>query len=95
MGLFDRPDPLTQARYAAAEQRGLSWFQTLALPDAIVKLRQGVGRLIRTETDRGVVAILDGRVETKRYGRTILDALPQTGILRRVDEVAAFLQAMD
>ena len=64
-----------------------------AVPEAIVKLRQGVGRLIRSETDHGVVAILDGRLDTKPYGQTMLQALPHAPILRRVDEVAAFLEA--
>ena len=90
---FDQPDPLTEARYAAATRRGLQWFHDLAVPEAIVKLRQGVGRLIRSETDRGVVAILDGRLDTKRYGQTMLQALPHAPVLRRVDEVAAFLEA--
>ncbi len=49
----------------------------LAVPSAIIKLKQGFGRLIRTQTDRGSVAILDPRMLTKRYGRLFLDALPR------------------
>jgi Rad3-related DNA helicase len=88
---FERRDPLTEARYAAAERDGRSWFDDLALPDAMLTLRQGVGRGIRTSTDRAVVAILDGRIDLKQYGRAMLEALPRTAILRRVDAVAAFL----
>ena len=88
---FERRDPLTEARYAAAEREGRSWFNDLALPDAMLMLRQGVGRGIRTSTDRAVVAILDGRIDLRQYGRAMLEALPRTAILRRVDAVAAFL----
>jgi Rad3-related DNA helicase len=46
------------------------------LPEAILALKQGVGRLIRAETDRGVMAVLDSRVNTKRYGRRVIESLP-------------------
>ena len=46
------------------------------VPQAVIKLKQGVGRLIRSKTDRGIVVILDSRVTTKRYGKIFLDALP-------------------
>jgi DNA polymerase-3 subunit epsilon/ATP-dependent DNA helicase DinG len=52
-------------------------FQEFYLPEAILKFRQGFGRLIRTQSDRGVVAILDRRVLTKQYGRLFLESLPQ------------------
>jgi Rad3-related DNA helicase len=51
-------------------------FTQYALPEAILRLRQGFGRLIRSKTDRGVVVILDKRVQTKSYGRAFLDSLP-------------------
>lgn len=61
------------------------------MPDAIIRLRQGVGRLIRSTSDRGVVAILDGRVQTQSYGQRFMQALPAAPRLQSHDEVAAFL----
>ena len=71
---FDVPtDPLIAARSEIYEDS----FQQYYLPEAILKFRQGFGRLIRTQSDRGVVAILDRRVLTKQYGRLFLESLPQ------------------
>jgi ATP-dependent DNA helicase DinG len=64
------------------EEEGMSWFGELALPYAIMRLKQGVGRLIRTRTDRGIVAILDPRLTSKAYGRAILSCLPPMQITR-------------
>jgi ATP-dependent DNA helicase DinG len=50
------------------------------VPEAILKMRQGVGRLIRTERDRGLVCILDNRILTKRYGKSFLNALPDAPV---------------
>src|SRR5207249_9364294 len=83
--------PLARARFEAARSRGEDAFQTIVVPEAIVKLRQGVGRLIRATTDRGVVAILDGRVLTMSYARRFMRALPAASRLESCDEVAAFL----
>jgi ATP-dependent DNA helicase DinG len=68
--------PLVQARLRAIEERGGSGFQELSLPEAVLKLRQGFGRLIRSHADHGRVVILDPRVRTKAYGRLFLQALP-------------------
>ena len=75
---FAVPDhPLIEARIEAIEARGGNSFAEFSLPEAILKFRQGVGRLIRTKTDNGIVVILDNRVLAKQYGQAFLDALPK------------------
>ena len=75
---FAVPDhPLIEARIEAIEARGGNSFGEFSLPEAILKFRQGVGRLIRTKSDTGIVVVLDNRVLSKRYGQAFLDALPK------------------
>jgi ATP-dependent DNA helicase DinG len=75
---FDPPThPITEARCDFIRDGGGNPFNELTLPDALMKFRQGVGRLIRTATDRGVVTLLDSRLLTKTYGRLFVDSLPQ------------------
>jgi ATP-dependent DNA helicase DinG len=75
---FAVPDhPLIEARLESIEERGGDPFSEYSLPEAILKLRQGVGRLIRTKQDTGIVVILDPRVLTKSYGDAFLRALPK------------------
>ncbi|GIX03349.1 MAG: helicase [Planctomycetaceae bacterium] len=75
---FAVPDhPLVEARIDAIRRRKGEPFRELQLPDAIIKLKQGFGRLIRTRHDRGMVAILDPRIITKGYGRQFLESLPK------------------
>ena len=75
---FAVPDhPLIEARLEQIEARGGDPFSEYSLPEAILKLRQGVGRLIRTASDEGIIVILDNRVVTKNYGRAFLKALPE------------------
>jgi ATP-dependent DNA helicase DinG len=74
---FAVPDhPLVEARLHRIEARGGDPFSGYSLPEAILKLRQGVGRLIRTRSDKGIVVILDPRVLSKGYGKAFLNALP-------------------
>ena len=78
---FAVPDhPLIEARIEAIEARGGNSFAEFSLPEAILKFRQGVGRLIRTKTDTGIIVILDNRVLTKQYGQSFLDALPKCAV---------------
>lgn len=85
---FQSPDdPVYEARCEKLkEEEGASWFASLALPYAIMRLKQGVGRLIRTKTDRGIVAILDPRVSSKAYGRSILACLPPMTVVRSIQK---------
>jgi ATP-dependent DNA helicase DinG len=74
---FAAPDqPLLQARCDAIRQHGGEPFMDLQVPEAVLKLKQGFGRLIRTRDDTGIVVILDRRIKTKPYGRRFLNALP-------------------
>jgi len=90
---FDPPThPITEARCDRIHDRGGSPFNELTLPDALIKFRQGVGRLIRTKTDRGVITILDSRIFAKSYGRLFIESLPQTEFTRmtRADRETRF-----
>ena len=75
---FAVPDhPLIEARLERIEAEGGNPFAEFSLPEAILKFRQGVGRLIRTGSDSGIVVVLDNRILTKRYGQAFLDAIPR------------------
>ena len=75
---FAVPDhPLIEARMEAIEARGGNSFMDFSLPEAILKFRQGMGRLIRTRTDTGIVVVLDNRILTKRYGKAFLASIPK------------------
>ena len=75
---FVAPDrPILAARQEAIQDAGGQPFFDYQVPQAVIKLKQGFGRLIRSKTDRGIVVLLDSRVTSKRYGKLFLDALPQ------------------
>jgi len=82
--------PVEGARRRWHESLGRSYFEHWSLPRAVMKLRQGFGRLIRAATDRGAVVILDSRILRKRYGQAFLDALPSCKRLDSMDELSGF-----
>ncbi|HET9594592.1 MAG TPA: ATP-dependent DNA helicase [Anaeromyxobacteraceae bacterium] len=77
-------DPVVAARVRALEAEGRDAFSELSVPAAALALKQGFGRLVRTRTDRGIVAVLDRRLVAKSYGRTFLATLPPAPLLRSV-----------
>ena len=80
---FAVPDePVTEARLDAIKRGGGNPFMEYSVPEAIIKLKQGFGRLIRSRTDKGIVVILDSRVVSKRYGAMFLEALPGCKVVR-------------
>ena len=90
---FSPPDdPLSAARGERAVRDGGDGFREVQLPRAALLLKQGFGRLLRAESDRGVVAVLDGRLVSRNYGVYLRESLPPVPMLDSVDEVAAFLR---
>ena len=87
-------DPLLQARCQAVEAAGGSAFTAVQLPMAAVALQQGVGRLIRRESDRGVLVVCDTRLTEKGYGRTLMAALPAMRVLAGAEELDAALRQL-
>ncbi|HSQ68111.1 MAG TPA: helicase C-terminal domain-containing protein, partial [Polyangiaceae bacterium] len=83
-------DPVVAARCDAIEREGQSAFFKYSVPAAAISLKQGFGRLLRSEHDSGLVALLDRRVLTKSYGRALLSSLPPARALRSMDEVKGF-----
>jgi ATP-dependent DNA helicase DinG len=83
-------DPVVAARCRALEEAGQNPFLAYSVPEAAITLKQGFGRLLRTRTDRGIVAILDRRVRTRGYGAAMLSVLPPARRTDRLEDVAAF-----
>ena len=86
-------DPVFEARLEAIRRDGGNAFRDEQLPQAVIALKQGVGRLIRSETDRGVLVLCDSRLNGKPYGRLFLDSLPPFTRTRKVQDVEIFFGA--
>jgi ATP-dependent DNA helicase DinG len=86
-------DPVFEARLEAIRRNGGNPFRDEQLPQAVIALKQGAGRLIRSESDRGVLVLCDPRITSKSYGKVFLDSLPPLPKTRRIDDVAAFFAA--
>ncbi|WJG08211.1 ATP-dependent DNA helicase [Aliiglaciecola sp. LCG003] len=85
-------DPLLQARIEDCRKSGANPFAQIQIPQAVISLKQGAGRLIRDETDRGVLVICDNRLITKDYAKTFLSSLPPMKRTRDIDLAMDFLQ---
>jgi ATP-dependent DNA helicase DinG len=83
-------DPVVQARIDRLRSQGGNPFAEYQVPVAVLMLKQGLGRLIRAATDRGVLAVLDSRLVEKSYGRRFLGSLPPARLVHEIDEVARF-----
>jgi len=87
-------DPILEARSRWLERQGRDAFTSIQLPEAAIQLKQGVGRLIRTESDRGLVVIGDRRLADTPYGRRIIRSLPDFKRTRRVEEAKTWLSTL-
>src|SRR5205823_13579735 len=83
-------DPVVAARQRYIDDNGGSSFTEYSVPSAIITLKQGLGRLIRSTLDRGVLSVLDPRLLTKSYGRLFLNSLPSCRTTRKIEDVAQF-----
>jgi ATP-dependent DNA helicase DinG len=86
-------DPVVAARQRYIDDQGGSSFYEYSVPQAIISLKQGLGRLIRSATDRGVLAVLDPRLKTKAYGRLFLESLPPCRVTSDIREVASVFES--
>jgi ATP-dependent DNA helicase DinG len=90
---FDSPgEPLVAARINAIRERGDNAFMEYQVPSAIISLKQGLGRLIRKGSDRGILSVLDIRLMTSRYGRVFLDSLPEIPITHDLSDIREFFE---
>ena len=85
-------DPVIEARSSQLRRDGVNPFTQLFLPQAVISLKQGAGRLIRDVKDRGVLVLFDPRIRTRSYGRVFLDSLPP---MRRASERLEAEQFLD
>lgn len=85
-------DPVIAARIRQINEEGGNAFMEYQVPQAVLALKQGFGRLIRSQADRGVLAILDHRMMRKQYGKTFLESLPRYRMTNRLDDVKGFMR---
>jgi ATP-dependent DNA helicase DinG len=91
---FSVPDrPITQARIERIEERGLNPFSAYQIPSAVIRFKQGFGRLIRSRDDRGIVAVLDSRILSKGYGKLFLESLPECRTVYSLEELKQSMPA--
>ena len=88
-------DPIVAARQRYIEDAGGSSFHEYSIPQAIIALKQGLGRLIRSTTDRGILAVLDPRLRTKPYGRIFLKSLPPCHVTSEIKDVLQMFEAQE
>ncbi|HSR12705.1 MAG TPA: helicase C-terminal domain-containing protein, partial [Thermodesulfobacteriota bacterium] len=90
---FSRPnEPIMESRLERISASGGNAFRDYQVPEAILLLKQGIGRLIRTRQDRGILVILDSRLTTRAYGKMFLESLPSCPIVRDLDSVLGFFR---
>lgn len=85
-------DPVVAARVKAIQEEGRDAFREYQVPEAVLALKQGFGRLIRSKTDRGILAILDNRIHRMGYGRTFLESLPKYSVTHELEALERFMQ---
>ena len=93
---FTNPDdPFYSAQREKLEQKGLgNAFYQIAIPDAIITLRQGVGRLIRNENDKGALIICDPRIVSSNYGKRFIQALPNMTLCQDLNQLVDFIKSI-
>jgi len=85
-------DPIVAARVKALQEDGRNPFAEYQVPEAVLALKQGFGRLIRSKTDRGILSILDNRISRMAYGRIFLESLPDYSTTQDLSEVERFME---
>ena len=93
---FEVPsDPVVRARVQAIQEAGGNPFFEFQIPRAVLSLRQGVGRLMRSGSDGGLIAVLDSRLFSKRYGKLFLNSLPPSPIVRVMVDIQNFFGMLE
>jgi ATP-dependent DNA helicase DinG len=88
-------DPVVAARMCAIRETGGEPFYEFQIPQAALTLKQGLGRLIRSQADRGVLCILDNRITKQRYGQVFFDSLPDYAFTTKLEDVEQFFAALN
>ena len=85
-------DPVVAARVKSLQEAGRDAFKEYQVPEAVLALKQGFGRLIRSKTDRGILAILDNRIHRMGYGKTFLASLPKYTVTHDLSALEQFME---